>query len=303
MVEVIGRRFFLSPDLDFNIMKRLLPMLIVAVLTAQALAQGDVPPIAQHEIARRGSHVEHTGTIRSGLMAEALSPPADDSAKWFVTLIVKPGDPASEKMRAMVATDPAIRPWIDVREPAKSTTHFHIRSIDDPTQADWLRGLRPAIERSGLPLVVLQPPKNGQFGPGSTIVKLIGGVVTGDELGAKLRDGIIAYIQALEPRGISQTEVGVAPPFNVAPKDPAPPMVPFVFPEPTPQEPPPNPSTPAPAFPTQSLALTIGMFIAGWITARLKTFVGTKLSGFGTVLARLNELQNRDLQNQSGQNG
>lgn len=294
-------------------------MCAVAVEASAQSPPADVPPIAQHEIARRGNHVELTGTIRSGLMAMALSPPADDSSKWFVTLIVKPGAADSEAMRSTFASDPALRPWVDVREPLKSTTHYHVRSIDDATQADWLSGLRPAIARSGLPLVVLQPPKNGQFGPSATIVKLIGGVVPGDKLAAKLRTAIIDYVQAIEsPVGWAlptalptasptagehakqfvssahPTGIGVPPPFNVPPKDPppppnTPPAVPFDWPPVVPVAPavpPPNPTLPASDLPERVLAwLTWALlFAAGWIGARLKTFSGEKIAAFARLI-------------------
>lgn len=123
-----------------------------------------VPDVAEHEISRRGSHVEQTGTIRSGLMAAALSPPADDSAKWFVTLVVR-HDRASAAMQSTIANDPAMKPWVNTAEPAKSMTHYQVRFIEDATQANWLEALRPALAQSGVPLIVLQPPKNGQFGP------------------------------------------------------------------------------------------------------------------------------------------
>ena len=279
-------------------MKRLLiPMLLLTAMSIEVCAQGDVPPIAQHEIARRGSHVEQTGTIRSGLMAAALSPPADDSAKWFVTLIVRPGDRSSATMLSTIANDPAMKPWVDAREPSKSTTHYQVRSIDDPTQADWLESLRPALARSGVPLVVLQPPKNGQFGPSSTVVKIISGVLSGDDLSKKLREGVIAYIQELQPRGISQSVMtSSAPPFAVPPQaQPQAPQVPFEFPPaPTPVQPAVNPTQPAADQPPSRLAvLVIGaaVFLVGWIAARVKTFAGAKLNAITTAIQDLNDLK------------
>lgn len=281
----------------------LLSALALLCLTLDVLAQGDVPETAQHEIARRGNHVELTGTIRSGLMAAALAPPADDSAKWFLTLIVKPGQPASEAMKTLLATDPALRPWIDTREPSKSTMHYQIRSVDDRTQADWLAGLKGAIDKYGLPLIVVQPPKTGQFGSTETIVKLLGGHRTGPQLAQALRDGIVEYVTAVERRvadahsvrdaGHAQQVVGVPPPFQVPPKDQpvdpkpnalpfewppvVPPAAPPIVPPAAPPVVPPNPSLPAPALPTSWLAMTaLGMFVAGWVSARLKTSLSAK---------------------------
>jgi len=276
-------------------------VLFVAQDVAAQSPPGDLPRLAQDEIARRGNHVELTGTIRSGLMAMALAPPADDSAKWFLTLVLKPGETGSERMRHTLANDPALRPWVDTREPSKSTMHYHVRSVDDATQADWLKGLRPAIARMGLPLIVLQPPKNGQFGPTSTIVKLVAGVSTGEQLATKLRDGIVAYVHALEspgefssgpaspnPDGHAQAVIGVPPPFNVPPKDPPPnpaPLVPFDWPPTVPPSPSPNPSPPASDSPSPWLALvSLGIYIAGWVSARMKTKLGEKLAALATLI-------------------
>jgi hypothetical protein len=272
---------------------------IVAIPGVSHAQSGDVPPIAQHEIARRGPHVEQTGTIRSGLMAAALSPPSDDSAKWFLTLVLKPGDKASEQMRSTIANDPAMRPWVDTREPSKSMTHYQVRSVDDATQADWLSSLRAAIQRGGVPLIVLQPPRNGQFGSSSTVVKMISGTLTGDELSRKLREAVIEYVHSIEPRGISQSIIGSTPPF--APMVPQlQPQVPFEFPPPA-QVPapvaPPNPQVPAadPQAPTPWLAqlgIGVAMFLAGLISARIPSWAAARLNAF-TAAAIQKAQQNR----------
>ncbi len=281
---------------------------IVMALCVVAQAQpGNVPAIAQDEVSRRGSHVEQTGTIRSGLISAALSPPADDSAKWFLTLIVQPGEPASEKMRATIANDPSLRAWVDTRDPSKSALHYQVRSINDRTQADWLQGLQPAIQRSGLPLIVLQPPKNGQFGPSSTIVKLIAGVLTGEQLTTKLREAIVAYVQAIESPGISQSAISVPPPFSVPPNPaPAKPEVPFEWPTVAPASTPPvspaNPPVPASEFPTPWLAfLAIGMFVAGWVSARIKTLVDGKIADINRTIAILRYSSVPKNRNEQGQ--
>jgi len=207
--------------------KRILLLLGFVCSCSMAFCQApkDVPEVAQWEIQRRGNHVEMTGTYRSGLMAAALSPPADDSAKWFVTLVYRPGDAASEKMRNMIATDKDIRAWIDGSNAASSFTHYHERVWDlNGTQADWLAGLVKPVNQFGLPVIVLQPPRSGAFGKPETIVKLLHGVSTGKELSAKLRNAVVAYIQNLEDpsaklAGIrdDKSVIGAPPPFNVPP--------------------------------------------------------------------------------------
>ena len=220
-------------------MKWILLFTSFVCVAGTAWCQGpDVPEVATWEIQRRGAHVELTGSRRGGMMQAAFAPPADDDHKWFVTLVVKRGEADSEKMRTMFSHDKDIRAWVDPSDAARSTTHYHERSLDDATQADWLAGLRPAIARSGVPVVVLQPPRSGQFGDPKTIVKLFHGVCSGKELASKFRDAIVAYVRALESpdsklAGIRDGgSIGVPPPFNVPPPGPGP--APFVAPAPGP---------------------------------------------------------------------
>lgn len=281
-----------------------LTIVAIVLTSVMAFAEGprDVPDVAKHEIARRGSHVEMTGTIRSGLMAAALSPPAEDSAKWFLTLVVKPGQAESERMRQVLQSDPALKAWVDASDPAKSTMHYQVRSVDDQTQTDWLSGLQPAIKDWGLPLVVLQPPKNGQFGKQTNIVKLIRGAMSGEELSTRLRAGIVHYVQEIElkPDGTpKRVGIGVDPPFHVTPAQPTPaPNVPPVEwpPAPAPPVPAPNPSTPA-VDPTTSQPLLARLpivlaVIAGYLGRIGHTSLSTKIASISAALDRLSRVTN-----------
>ena len=206
-------------------------------IPGHAQSAKDVPEVASWEIQRRGNHVERTGTVRSGLMAAALSPPADDSHKWFLTLVVEKGHTGCATMEHTIATDREMHAWVDTVEPSRSTMHYQVRTIGDPTQADWFAGIKPAIEKEklALPILVLQPPRSGQFGDPKTVVKLLGGVMAGKDLSDKLRSSIVSYVKELEsPRsGVSQEITSVAPPFSVPPRD-----------NPVAPGPPPNPGLP-----------------------------------------------------------
>jgi len=198
---------------------------VLLILCGMASAgEKDVPDVAPREIARRGNQVELTGTIRSGLMAAALAPPEDDSAKWFVTLVYQPGEPVSEKLRKTIQEDRDIRAWVDFKDPLHSFTHYQERAITDPLQRDWLAGLSQAIERYGLPMVVIQPPRNNQFGPPATIVKCVHGDHSGKDLSAKIREGIVTYVTTIESQQpvaaapAAERVIGVSPPF--VPKQP-----------------------------------------------------------------------------------
>jgi hypothetical protein len=216
------------------IMKRFLLLILMAIVCLGIRCHGegprDVPDIAPQEAQRRGSHVEETGTIRSGLMASAFAPPADYSARWFVTLVYKPTEPKSEALKKTIETDPDVKRWIDAANPNTSYTHYQARSTEDATQADWIKGVEGAIKQYGVPLVVVQPPRNGQFGEAKIIVKILGGPMTGKELSAKLTESVKTYVTELQKPiriGITEQVIGGAPPFNVpGPNAPAPPVQP-----------------------------------------------------------------------------
>jgi hypothetical protein len=206
----------------------LLPVLFCSIAIGQT--PHNVPDVAKYEIERRGNMVELTGTVRSGLMAAALAPPEDDSAKWFLTIVYKPGDPDSQQVLTMLETSPEAKAWVDVHSSSASVTHYQKRSVDDITQRDWMKGVQKQIDKYGLPMLVLQPPRNKKFGDPATIVKAIHGVVTGKQLSEKLRNGIVDYIKAIDDEqhvaGIrvdrpyadrSADPVQGPPPFDVPP--------------------------------------------------------------------------------------
>lgn len=165
----------------------------------------DVPEIAQWEINRRGFMVQELGTTRAtpvDAIADALAPPEDDSHKWFFSVVTMDGCPACDRLKADIIRSPVFRSWVNVDDPSKSTFHYQVRRIEDETQRDWFRNIKPRLDRGGFPAIVIQPPKNGEYGPNKTVVCIIHGY-DGDaeKLTNKLRDNIVAYVEALKKRG------------------------------------------------------------------------------------------------------
>lgn len=250
--------------------RRLLLAAFVAIgllcLCIDLLAQSSVNPItngldkiAQDEVARRGNRIERTGTIRSGLMAEALSPPEDDSHKWFLTLVGRSDEDRFTRMRSEIKLSHEMAPWVNVDEPSKSHLHYQVRCTDDATQADWLNNakLQESLKTHGTPAVILQPPLNKRFGDPSTIVKLIHGEMTGADLSKRLRQAIVDYVEAIPvsesalvgyPNRSQQSRGGNAEPQLAGIKAPPP----FPIPDQRPNNVQPNP-LPVEIPPPQSL--------------------------------------------------
>jgi hypothetical protein len=200
---------------------------IVNLTTAiDAQTERETMDIAKREVLRRGSHVVATGTVRSGLVEQALAPPADDSDKWHFTLIGEVADKNFQAMKTMLSEtkEQSLLAWVDVKDQPHSKMWYHERIWDlKGTQKDWLLPLEGQVKEHGLPLIVIQPCRNGRFGDPTTIVKRIHGVVTASELAEKIRESVFAYVQSIDKpvntSGVTQTDIGVPPPFNVNPQN------------------------------------------------------------------------------------
>jgi hypothetical protein len=204
-------------------------MLLICLPCPAMTSDLNVKDEAIKEIHRRGKHVESTATIRANLISDAFAPPKDDSDKWFFTFVSKDRDRTSVDLAAVISGS-VMQAWVDTAEPSKSTMHYCRRDWDlDGPSKDWLKGLSEAVERYGLPAIVIQPPRNGRFGDPSVIVKMIHGYHTEKELDNLVREGIKSYVTTFAQRAIDghtepdtpikSTEIGVPPPFNVPPKN------------------------------------------------------------------------------------
>ena len=208
----------------------ILSAIALLAIPCHAQSEREAMDIAKREVLRRGSHVVATGTVRSGLVEQALAPPADDSDKWHFTLVGEAADKNFQAMKTMLSEtkEQTLLAWVDVKDQSHSKMWYHERTWDlKGTQKDWLLPLADEVKEHGLPLIVIQPCRNGRFGDPTTIVKRIHGVVSEKELPEKIREAVFAYIQSIEKpvntSGVSQTDVGVPPPFNVNPQN-APPV-------------------------------------------------------------------------------
>lgn len=193
----------------------------VADEIAKATApDSDVPEIAEWEIQRRGNMVQETGTIRASdvdIIADALAVPEDDSHKWFINVVTTDGCKYCDKLKYDIINSDVFRAWINVDEPTKSTCHYQVRDINDRTQADWFAGIKSHLSKGGFPAVVIQPPKNGEYGPNKTVVAIFHGYAGDPEKTTfEWRNAIIRYVQTLQQRkqightGNNATRSGIA---------------------------------------------------------------------------------------------
>ena len=187
-------------------MKALLLIALIAGLPPIVAAQdtrppdANVPSAATEEIVRRGDLVQRIDGIADGpddLIAEALAPPADDSHKWFITIITQRNCQPCVKLRQDFAAAPQLQAFVNVEDHTKSWAHFNVYdSVDDSQKWRWEK-----LQVQGYPTLLIQPPRNGQYGDPRTVVFQRTGY-SGDpkELAAVMSVAFKRYISKLDPR-------------------------------------------------------------------------------------------------------
>lgn len=172
-------------------MKRFVFLLMLAVTAG---VNAGPPEVDRDEVLRRGDMVTKAGDglFRGGNDAvnDALAIPADDSDKWFITLITSPGCQPCERLRADWQTKPELMAFANPHDAKKSWAHFNIYSLQDKTQEWRFKN----ITVKGTPTVLIQPPRNGQFGdPTVTVWQFSGYDGDSKKLATAMRDKIVAY--------------------------------------------------------------------------------------------------------------
>lgn len=270
----------------------------------------DVPPSAVAEILRRGAMVEHVNGLRSGdeaeadaeAFVEAVAPPADDSHKWFFTLVVTRGCQWCEKMRSDFANSQYLKPWVNVKDSKESWAHWQVVQIEDQSQAWRWKNVRP----TRFPALIIQPPLNRSFGDPATVVYMHQGYLEPEKLDAAIRTAIREYTRKVAPQyrawkaqreqALARQMIGQADATGQTAdwRPPAPPPSPLPEPNipfqvPPPAIPPLSPSGPA----------------ADNLVLLLVTLLGKLMPNFQTILLLLLALSNvwmlyRDIARQTG---
>lgn len=200
------------------------------------------------EIVRRGDRVTRAGSgpmsSADQLLSEATAPPADDSGKWFVSIIVD-DQPASQALLYDLRHSPSLRAWIDLDEPKGSWAHATVYKRGDQTQ-DWRW---KNLKITALPCMILQPPAKLRdeskpdswiWGDPKTVIWQFDGYDTtqaarADNRAAAIRKALSMYVDTMGRRqqyanvgprqareipppspGARQSDVGASPPFPLS---------------------------------------------------------------------------------------
>jgi hypothetical protein len=264
--------------------------LIAGTASGQQLI--DVPDIAKDEITRRGDLVTHTEQRTGGTQAftEATTLPADDSHKWFLTVVTAPDCQHCARLKADLAKSP-LKAWVDLQEAAKSWSHFHEYVAGDETQ-EWRW---KQIKIGGYPTILVQPPIDGQYGDPATVVfQQTGYDGDAEKLSTHMSVAIRRYTDSLaqrrviqgghrqvDPSGAGQPVIGVDPPFT--PVSPLPNPTPYPNPYPSPYPTVPPLPTPQPV-PQPSLGGMLATLLGGMLGSNgLQTFILLAILGLAGV--------------------
>ena len=190
--------------------------LLSLLLLAQACSFAHAQSIDPDEILRRGNRVEvinpitthaDTGADDTAYLA-ALAPPADDSHKWFISIITLENCGPCKKLLADWQSSPELAAFAQPRDARASWAHLNIYAAEDETQT-W-RWQNIAIK--SYPTILLQPPRSGAFGDAATVVLQKSGYNGKPaELAAQLRAAIEKQAKQHRSSVAQQQSPGVHP--------------------------------------------------------------------------------------------
>lgn len=256
----------------------------------------DVPDTAAREILRRGNLVQRVGNGHRDdaqvAISDAMRPPADDSYKWFISVVTTRSCRYCENLKRDFASSEYLKPFVDIEDHTQSWAHFNVYAIEDQTQTWRFKD----IKLSGYPTLIIQPPRNGRFGDPKTVVLQKTGY-DGDP--KKLADGIRtsigtylkSYVRQRQavgqkggmrqgPDGAGQNVVGYDPPFTPPPKVEPTPYYPA--PSPYPFDFPPGP-TPAPQPNVNPLSLLLSLFGGALTSGGMTNLLLVVIAGLAVV--------------------
>jgi hypothetical protein len=188
----------------------LLPFLLLMQLLGFAHAQSIDP----HEIVRRGNRVEavnatetHNHLSADADFLAALAPPADDSHKWFITIVTLDGCGPCKQLLADWHSSPALAAFALPGNVRASWAHLNIYAAEDETQTWRWRN----IALKSYPTILLQPPRHGRYGNAATVVLQKSGYNgKPEELAQQLRAAIEKQARKIQVGGVSPAAADAA---------------------------------------------------------------------------------------------
>lgn len=196
----------------------ILALLEIVLAVASASAQ-DMPPVGKdvdaREVVRRGNMVEHITPdmedydATAYTIAQIAATPDSDADKWYVSVITQKGCQPCKKLLEDWKTDPTLRAYAIPESAKDSWSHFTVYDYDDPLQSwRWKQSAKNPnpIKITAFPTIIVQPPRSGKYGKGSTVVLKYVYEGSPEKLHNAINGAIKAYVAKLERRAIQSQE-------------------------------------------------------------------------------------------------
>ena len=161
----------------------------------------NVSEVGRQEVLRRGNYVEYIGgPISNTEYGDLLSPPVDDSYKWFITFITMNDCKYCDRLKFDFENAPPLQAWVNTKNPSLSFTHFNVYRIEDRQLQGWKFS---NIAFKGVPTILIQPPLNGKYGKNSTVVaQLTGYDGNAQKLSDTIKTSIVNYVNTINRNAV-----------------------------------------------------------------------------------------------------
>ncbi len=246
-------------------------------------APGDIPQDAKWEILRMGDRVQEVGTGHGGIeqlfAAAVAAPPEDDSYKWYISVVTRPGCTACSKLLTDFRRSDALKCFANPDDFTTSWSHFNVYDSTDQTQTwRWAK-----VKISAYPTIILQPPLNRKFGdPKTVVLQHTGYDGNPAALAEEFRKSIRYYVERMhetrssgmqseepsnpigDPSGPPAPEIGADPPFSIPLPKPLDTIIPDTGP---PQIPNSKPTTTLPESLASLASLWTLLAVGKWIVS------------------------------------
>jgi hypothetical protein len=141
----------------------------------------DVPDAARREIERRGYLVQkidgQIGDSTADVLAEVLAVPEDDSHKFTLTILYGAHRNAQlDRLKEHLLSAKELQPWVRCKDRGKgsydvaSTSESHLHCRFDQHKSPFVPEQWSGIKVVDYPTLLLQPSRNGQWGPPETVI-------------------------------------------------------------------------------------------------------------------------------------
>ncbi len=161
------------------------------------------PEVDTDSVIRRGNHIERIGGFQQSPIDAAIDdvtgPPADDSNKWFITIISSRNCKPCKDLLADWNKSNELLAFAKPSDSANSWANLNVYEVENRFHNWFVKDLKI----DGTPTIIIQPPRSKKYGDPSTVIYQKTGYTAGkpDELAKSFTVAIRKYLNKLSERG------------------------------------------------------------------------------------------------------